>query len=46
MGDGAGLLAELLAGAAVFLHIAVCVLALGVLPTNRKPSSALSLIHI
>jgi len=42
MGDGAGLLAELLAGAAVFLHIGVCVLALGVLPTNRKPSSAMA----
>ncbi len=42
MSEGAAWLTGLLALAAVLLHAGVCVLALGVIPGNRKPSTAMA----
>jgi cardiolipin synthase A/B len=42
MSEGAAWLTGLLALAAVLLNVGICVLALGVLPGNRKPSTAMA----
>ncbi len=42
MSEGAAWLAGLLAAALVLANIVICVLALGVLPGNRKPSTAMA----